>query len=98
MKYLFGALTIAFANGLVEGACNPLVATLYPDRKTQKLNQFHVWFPGGIVIGGLLCYFLDKAGITSWQLKVGSILIPAFSYAFIMLMENFPVTENFYMH
>jgi len=90
----FGALTIAFANGLVEGACNPLVATLYPDRKTQKLNQFHVWFPGGIVIGGLLCYFLDKAGITSWQLKVGSILIPAFSYAFIMLMENFPVTER----
>lgn len=90
----FGALTIAFANGLVEGACNPLVATLYPDRKTQKLNQFHVWFPGGIVIGGLLCYFLDKVGITSWQLKVGSILIPAFSYAFIMLMENFPETER----
>lgn len=90
----FGALTIAFANGLVEGACNPLVATLYPDRKTEKLNQFHVWFPGGIVIGGLLCYFLDKAGITSWQLKVGSILIPAFSYAFIMLMENFPETER----
>ncbi|MGC8844563.1 MAG: MFS transporter, partial [Candidatus Hydrogenedens sp.] len=58
----FGALTIAFANGLVEGACNPLVATLYPDRKTEKLNQFHVWFPGGIVIGGLLCYFLDKVG------------------------------------
>ncbi|MGC8739124.1 MAG: MFS transporter [Candidatus Hydrogenedens sp.] len=90
----FGALTIAFANGLVEGACNPLVATLYPDRKTEKLNQFHVWFPGGIVIGGLLCYFLDKVGITSWQLKVGSILIPAFSYAVIMLMENFPETER----
>ncbi len=90
----FGALTIAFANGLVEGACNPLVATLYPDRKTEKLNQFHVWFPGGIVIGGLLCFFLDKVGITSWQLKVGSILIPTFSYAVIMLMENFPETER----
>ncbi|HOK08067.1 MAG TPA: MFS transporter [Candidatus Hydrogenedens sp.] len=90
----FGALTIAFANGLVEGACNPLVATLYPDKKTQKLNQFHVWFPGGIVIGGLLCYFLDKVGITSWQLKVGSILIPTFAYAVIMLMENFPETER----
>lgn len=100
----FGALTIAFANGLVEGACNPLVATLYPDRKTQKLNQFHVWFPGGIVIGGLLCYFLDQVDVTtfqiqgitiySWQIKVGSILIPTFSYAFIMLMENFPETER----
>ncbi|MGC8845149.1 MAG: MFS transporter, partial [Candidatus Hydrogenedens sp.] len=30
----------------------------------------------------------------SWQLKVGSILIPAFSYAVIMLMENFPETER----
>ncbi len=90
----FGALTIAFANGLVEGACNPLVATLYPDRKTEKLNQFHVWFPGGIVIGGLLCFFLDKAGITSWQLKVGSILIPTFAYALIMLTETFPETER----
>ncbi len=100
----FGALTIAFANGLVEGACNPLVATLYPDRKTQKLNQFHVWFPGGIVIGGLLCYFLDQVDVTtlqiqgitihSWQIKVGSILLPTFAYAVIMLMENFPETER----
>ncbi len=100
----FGALTIAFANGLVEGACNPLVATLYPDRKTEKLNQFHVWFPGGIVIGGLLCYFLDQIGVTtlqiqgitinSWQIKVGSILIPTFSYAVIMLTESFPETER----
>ena len=42
-----GALVIAMANGLVEAACNPLVAALYPDNKTVKLNQFHVWFPGG---------------------------------------------------
>ncbi len=90
----FGALTIAFANGLVEGACNPLVATLYPDRKTEKLNQFHVWFPGGIVIGGLLCFFLDKVGITDWRIKVGSILIPTFAYAIIMLAEKFPETER----
>ncbi len=90
----FGALTIAFANGLVEGACNPLVATLYPDRKTEKLNQFHVWFPGGIVIGGLLCFFLDNLGITDWRIKVGSILIPTFSYAIIMLGEKFPETER----
>src|SRR5688572_25762651 len=37
-----GALSSGLGNGLVEAACNPLVATLYPDRKTEKLNQFHV--------------------------------------------------------
>jgi len=89
-----GALTIAFANGLVEGACNPLVATLYPDRKVEKLNNFHVWFPGGIVIGAVACYFLDKVGIVSWQLRLLFILVPAFASAAMMFFETFPVTER----
>ena len=89
-----GALTIAFANGLVEGVCNPLVATIFPDRKVEKLNKFHAWFPGGIVIGGLLCFFLDKAGNLSWQLRVGSIMIPAIAFAIILLGEKFPETER----
>src|SRR3954469_4381130 len=42
-------LLIGIANGTVEAACNPLVASLYPDNKTAKLNHFHLWFPGGIV-------------------------------------------------
>ena len=43
---------------MVEAACNPLVATLYPNEKTKMLNRFHVWFPGGIVIGGVLGFIL----------------------------------------
>lgn len=50
-------LLIGIANGLVEAACNPLIATLYKDEKTKRLNQFHLWFPGGIVLGGLSAYF-----------------------------------------
>ncbi|HKI88593.1 MAG TPA: MFS transporter, partial [Draconibacterium sp.] len=42
---------IGLGNGSVEAACNPLVATLFPNKKTKMLNRFHVWFPGGIVIG-----------------------------------------------
>src|SRR5687768_8684151 len=44
-------LLIGIANGTVEAACNPLVASIYPNNKTTKLNHFHLWFPGGIVIG-----------------------------------------------
>ncbi len=89
-----GALVLALGNGTVEAACNPLVATLYPDNKTTKLNQFHVWFPGGIVIGGLLCFFLGQAGLTSWQLRLGIILIPTVIYGFLFLGQQFPVTER----
>jgi MFS family permease len=53
-------LLIGIGNGFVEAACNPLVSSMYPQEKTKRLNQFHVWFPGGIVIGGLAAYFLDK--------------------------------------
>ena len=47
-------LLIGMGNGTVEAACNPLVASLYPTNKVTRLNYFHLWFPGGIVIGTLI--------------------------------------------
>ncbi len=89
-----GALIISMANGLVEAACNPLVAAIYPDNKTVKLNQFHVWFPGGIVLGGLAAFGLDQIGITSWQVKLALILIPTLAYGVLLLGQRFPATEG----
>ena len=86
-------LLIGIANGTVEAACNPLVASLYTDNKTTKLNHFHLWFPGGIVIGTLLVYFLDKVGV-SWQVQVGLMLIPTILYGYIFSKLEFPVTER----
>src|SRR5260221_14296240 len=53
-------LLIGIANGTVEAACNPLVASLFTDNKTTKLNHFHLWFPAGIVIGTLTVFGLNK--------------------------------------
>lgn len=89
-----GALVLALGNGTVEAACNPLVATLYPDNKTVMLNRFHVWFPGGIVIGGLLCYFLTQLGNHSWQLRLVLVMIPAVIYGILFLGQKFPATER----
>lgn len=91
---LLGALIIAIGNGTVEAVCNPLVATLYPDRKTQKLNQFHMWFPGGIVIGSLLAYGLDAAGLDSWRIKMALIVIPAVICTVLISGQRFPATER----
>lgn len=89
-----GALIISIGNGLIEAAGNPLVATLYPEDKTHKLNQFHVWWPAGIVLGGLASYGLHAVGVGSWQIRLALILVPAIGYIILMLRERFPVTEN----
>ena len=86
-------LFIGIANGCVEAACNPLVATLYPDKNTTMLNRFHVWFPGGIVIGGLIAYFLNGAG-APWQIKVAIMIVPTLLYGFMLLKATFPQTER----
>lgn len=89
-----GALILALGNGTVEAACNPLVATLFPNRKTQMLNRFHVWFPGGIVIGGLLCFAFSQLGLSSYKLRLMLILIPTLTYGILFLGQTFPVTER----
>src|ERR1700761_221858 len=57
-------LLIGIANGTVEAACNPLVASLFTDNKTTKLNHFHLWFPAGLVIGTLVVFGLDHLLMT----------------------------------
>ena len=89
-----GALILAIGNGTVEAVCNPLIATMYPDQKTKKLNQFHVWFPGGILIGGVTCFALDKVGITDWRVKLTLIMIPTVVYAILFTRQEFTATER----
>jgi fucose permease len=89
-----GALILSLGNGTVEAVCNPLVATLYPEEKTRKLNQFHVWFPGGIVIGGVASYLLDQVGITDWRIKVALIIAPTVVYGLLFAGQAFPATER----
>ena len=93
-------LFIGIANGTVEAACSPLVTSLYTENKTTKLNHFHLWFPGGIVIGTLIVYFYNKAGIGSiggfapWQVQVATMLIPTLIYGYMFSRLKFPVTER----
>ncbi|MBL7041628.1 MAG: MFS transporter, partial [Pirellulaceae bacterium] len=89
-----GALTLSMADGLVQAACNPLVATIYSDRKTEMFNKFHLWFPGGIVFGGLLAFVLDEMSIGTWQVKLALILLPAMTYGVFFLGQRFPATER----
>ncbi|MGN7988776.1 MFS transporter [Pedobacter sp. 22226] len=86
-------LLIGIANGTVEAACNPLMATLFPENKTTKLNHFHLWFPGGIVIGTLVVTLFVKVSL-SWQWQVAAMLIPTLVYGFLFSKLDFPKTER----
>lgn len=89
-----GTVCIGVGNGMVEAACNPLVVSLYPDDKTTKLNAFHVWFPGGIVIGGLISYLLLEQLHLDWRIMVSILFIPAAIYGVMFWRLEFPKTER----
>jgi fucose permease len=100
---LFAAtLVIGIANGLVEAAVNPLVATIYSDDKTRRLVALHAWFPGGIVIGGVLSFVFTQIGqqvpavapYTGWQAKMLLLLVPSVLYAVLFAGQRFPPTER----
>ncbi len=89
----FGMLTVGLAHGLVEAVINPLVATLYPDDKTHKLNVLHAWWPGGLIIGGLVGFGLGKLNV-DWKIQLATILIPAVAYGIMLIGTKFPPTER----
>jgi predicted MFS family arabinose efflux permease len=95
-----GMLAVGLAHGLVEAVINPLCATLFPDDKTHKMNVLHAWWPGGMIIGGLLGYLMANVNASmpwdpvGWRVQLGVILIPAVIYGALVAVTKFPPTER----
>jgi MFS family permease len=93
--WLFGAsLLMGCGNGFTEVAINPLIATLYPDRKTHYLNILHAWWPGGLVIGGLAATLCRHTLHVNWQISLCLIALPAVVYGLMLIPARFPETER----
>jgi MFS family permease len=88
-----GTLLFGIANGSVEAACNPLITTIFPNDRTTKLNHFHAWFPGGLVIGGLVAFALTE-GHVGWKIQFATMLIPLVIYVVMFFGQEFPETER----
>lgn len=87
---LVSTFLIGIGNGCTEAACNPMIADTYQGAKMSKmLNRFHMWFPGGIVIGSLVSKFMTDAGM-GWQAQIWVILIPTLIYAYLFWGQEFP--------
>jgi MFS family permease len=90
---LVSLLLTGFGWGAVEAASNPMITTLYPEEKTHRLNILHAWWPGGIVVGGLLGVGITGMGM-AWELNVFVLLVPALVLAWLVASATFPVTER----
>ena len=90
---LISSFFIGFANGSVEAACNPLIADMYSNNRTTMLNKFHVWFPGGIVIGALTSKFMTDFGL-GWQPQIAIMLVPTLVYGYLFFKEDFPKSQH----
>ncbi|OJV16558.1 MAG: hypothetical protein BGO21_27150 [Dyadobacter sp. 50-39] len=87
---LISTFLIGVGNGCTEAACNPMIADSYSGLQMSKmLNRFHMWFPGGIVVGSLISKFMTDANL-GWQAQIWVILIPTFIYAFLFWGQAFP--------
>jgi MFS family permease len=87
---LLSTLLVGFGNGCTEAACNPMIADTYSGEKMNKmLNRFHMWFPGGIVIGSLISKFMTDNNM-GWQAQMWVTMIPTVIYAILFFGKTFP--------
>jgi predicted MFS family arabinose efflux permease len=67
---------------------------LYPDNKTTMLNRFHVWFPGGIGVGGVLSYLVLEKMHLDWRILICLLFIPTIIYGLLFWRLELPKTER----
>jgi MFS family permease len=93
-KFLFwGMFIFAAANGVLEAVANPLVARLFPEKRTHYLNILHASWPAGLVLGGMCGWILgDKLG-WGWKEQLSLYLIPTVIYGVMFLGQKFPKSE-----
>jgi MFS family permease len=90
---LISTLLIGIGNGCTEAACNPMIADMYSGVKMQKmLARFHMWFPGGILVGALISNFMTGQGL-GWEAQMWVTMIPTVIYAVLFFGKTFPKAQ-----
>jgi MFS family permease len=71
-----------------------MIADSYSGKTMNTLlNRFHMWFPGGIVLGSLISLYMTKMNLV-WEAQIWVILIPAIIYAYLFFGQEFPKPQN----
>ena len=87
---LVSTLLIGIGNGCTEAACNPMIVDANDGKRMNTLlNRFHMWFPGGIVLGSLISLLMTSLDL-GWQAQIWIIMIPTLVYVYLFFGQEFP--------
>jgi MFS family permease len=98
----WGMFLFAIGNGICEAVVNPLVATVFPTKKTHYLNILHAGWPAGLVVGGLLSTVFTGESLfgwkpfekpLDWKYQISLFLVPVAAYGIMLLGQHFPKSE-----
>jgi MFS family permease len=89
----WGMFIFAFANGTLEAVANPLVATLFPTKRTHYLNILHASWPAGMILGTCVGWVLDDKMQVGWKYQLALYLIPTLLYGIMFMKQKFPQSE-----
>jgi MFS family permease len=89
----WGMFLFAFANGTLEAVANPLIATLFPSKRTHYLNILHASWPAGLVLGGAIGWILGDGMGWHWKSQLLLFLIPTLLYGLMFFRQAMPKSE-----
>jgi len=70
-----------------------MIADMYSGVKMQKmLGRFHMWFPGGILVGSLISFFMTRMGL-GWEAQMWVTMVPTVTYAVLFFGKTFPKSQ-----
>lgn len=94
-QFLFwGTFIFALANGTLEAVANPLVATLFPKKRTHYLNILHASWPLGMVFGGLIGWTLGSGeNAWNWKWQLALYIVPTIIYGAMFFGQKYPKSE-----
>ncbi len=94
MTCLFlGSLVFAIANGLLEAVANPLVATVFPHKRTHYLNILHASWPAGLIFGSACGWVLDDHYSVYWKWQLALYMVPTLLYGLMFMGQHMPKSE-----